>query len=443
MTALGAELWFLWRDRAARFWLGLAAATTIVAVLGGVLEVRSQRAAIERLLEADAAERQLVLQKQKDWGGVAYYTFHLTFSPPSNLAFAALGQRDVVPWKHRIRMLALEGQIYETDVGNPAFALIGRFDFAFVASTLAPLFVIFLLHALRSSEREAGRFELLVATAANSARPWLPRSTLRMFALAACILVPFVAVGLWQGSEQSRLTFAAFAVLAHLAFWWLLTEVVSVNTRSSAVGLTLLMGLWLGLAVVAPAATKTAVEGFVPVPDGGDILLVQRESVNDAWDLPKSATMQPFIKRHPEWQAYAEIKRPFEWKWYYAFQQVGDQAAEALSRQYMSGRHLRDQWTGWLSLLSPPSRLERILQALARTDVDATLAYEQLIRRFHARLRAFYYPRLFEERPFEAAALKGLPRFDDERTELTTRLVAPTSTATRWVLRSAANQADR
>lgn len=39
-----------------------------------------------------------------------------------------MGQRDVQPWKHRIRLLALESQIYERDVGNPSIALVGRFD---------------------------------------------------------------------------------------------------------------------------------------------------------------------------------------------------------------------------------------------------------------------------------------------------------------------------
>ena len=34
--------------------------------------------------------------------------------------------------KHRIRALALEGQIYERDTGNPVLALTGRFDFAFL-----------------------------------------------------------------------------------------------------------------------------------------------------------------------------------------------------------------------------------------------------------------------------------------------------------------------
>ena len=58
-------------------------------------------------------ERELVLISQNDWGGLAYASFHFVYNEPSAFAFAALGQREGEPWKHRIRALALEGQIYE------------------------------------------------------------------------------------------------------------------------------------------------------------------------------------------------------------------------------------------------------------------------------------------------------------------------------------------
>ena len=414
MTPLVAELWFLSRDRAAIFWLVLALATTVTSVTIGMLEIQGQRAALSQLVEADEADRRAVISTQKDWGGAAYYTFHLTYDEPSNLAFAALGLRDVAPWKHRIRMLALEGQIYEADQSNPTFALVGRFDFAFVASMLVPLFVIFLLHSLRSRERGAGRFELLVATAGSVWRPWNHRAALRLLGLLLCVLGPLVFVGLWTLSDGRALAIACLAVTLHIALWWLLTEVVGRYTHTSATSLIILIGLWLGFAVLAPAVIKTAVDRMIPVSQGGQILLAQREAVNDAWDLPKAATMEPFVARHPKWRAYQHVDKPFEWKWYYAFQQMGDQAVERLSEDYRSGRRARDHLTAWLSLLSPPAWLERTLQMLAKTDVQANLAYEGSIRAFHAQLRSFYYPRLFEARPFDPAVLQTeLPRFGE------------------------------
>ena len=121
--------------------------------------------------------------------------------------------------------------------------------------------------------------------------------------------------------------------------------------------------------------------------------------------------MAAFVERHPQWAAYTAVERPFEWKWYFAFQQVGDQKAQALAEAYTDGRIERDRLAGWLALIAPPVLLERALQVLARTDVRASLAYEARVRDFHASLREFYYPKLFRDDRLEPAALEGLPEF--------------------------------
>ena len=109
MGSLRREARFMLRERAIRLWLLVALAASVIAVSAGSVEVAAQRATIERLLTADRADRAAQLAQQSDWGSAAYYASHLTYDPPSALAFAALGERDTMPWKHRIRMLALEG----------------------------------------------------------------------------------------------------------------------------------------------------------------------------------------------------------------------------------------------------------------------------------------------------------------------------------------------
>jgi len=156
---------------------------------------------------------------------------------------------------------------------------------------------------------------------------------------------------------------------------------------------------------------KTAVDAAITVPDGGEIILTQREAVNDAWDLPASATMDPFLERHPDWADYTEMESTFEWKWYYAFQQVGDQTAEPLSIAYREGRERRDRLSAALSWLSPPAKVERIFQSMAESDTKAAAEYEDRVRAFHAELRAYYYPGLFRDEPFTDAAIQTRPAF--------------------------------
>ena len=144
----------------------------LFSVWTGSVEVAQQHATIERMQKADELDQAGVAQRYDEAGLLAYYTFHLTYAPPSALAFAAAGVRDVYPWKHRIRMLALEGQIHESDTQNPELAMVGRIDFSFVIAVIAPLLLILLLHDLRASERAAGRLDFLSITARTGYSLW-------------------------------------------------------------------------------------------------------------------------------------------------------------------------------------------------------------------------------------------------------------------------------
>ena len=413
-NAFKREIGFMVRDRAVLVWMVVVLCLSTVAVWAGQAEVQHQRDTIERLMILDEQDRSSEIAGQGDWGGAAYYSFHVTYDPPSNFAFAAMGQRDSSAWKHRLRMLALEGQIYEHDAGNPVLALIGRFDFVFFAAFVLPLVLIFLLHDLRASERVAGRYDLLVATLGRDGSFWWSRAFLRSLVIFIAAVIPLLIVGVISGTNLFTLLSAIVFVLAYLIFWTLVCIWFGRWQRSASVILAALIGVWVLQSTIIPAGGRLLIDKMVPAPSGADILMTQREAVNDAWDMPKEDTMRPFLERHPEWSNTAEIERPFEWKWYYAFQQVGDQTAEELSSDYTAGRIKRDRWAGVLAILAPPALLERSFQRLAGTDVTAVLAYENKVRAFHAELRAFYYPGLFGDQPFEEFAIENLPEFGIE-----------------------------
>ena len=413
LNALNREARFLARDHALVAWMIVTLALSSIALWSGLTEIQEQNETIQRLVNADREDRQAELSQQSDWGSAAYYSFHLTYDTPSDFAFIALGQRDRTPWKHRIRMLALEGQIHEFDTGNPVFALIGRFDFAFFAAFVLPVILIVLLHDVRAGERAAGRHELLVATSGSSASLWGIRVSLRILAVFICAILPLFILGTFAGAAFGKLLAASLAIFVSLLFWAAVCLWVGTGRQSASLILTVLIGIWILLSTIVPAGGRMAVNKIVSIPSGAEILMTQREAVNDAWDLPKESTMQPFLARHPDWKNTPKIERPFEWKWYYAFQQVGDQRAEPLSLDYTKGRIERDRLAGLTALLSPPALLQRSLQQLANTDLNATIAYEDTVREFHAELRAFYYPGLFGDTPFSPAALEALPQFVD------------------------------
>jgi ABC-2 type transport system permease protein len=412
---MAREFKFLAKQRNLLFLFIIILTLAVFSVWTGVVEVQSQQITIDRLVEKDKKDREGVQAQQKSFGSAAYYTFHLTYDAPQPLAFAAMGQRDIYPWKHRVRMLALEGQIYENDTVNPELSFLGRFDFAFLISILVPLFVILLLHDLRSHEREAGRYDLLVVTARNQNKIWLSRASILTLSLLLVLLLPFLIGALYLGSELLSTLIMALIAIAHVLFWAVITFVIGAyftkRSRSSARIASVLLGIWLLLTVIFPVVSDTLIKQQIKGPNGGEVVLTQREAVNDAWDLPFEATWEPFVKSHPEWKDKTQMDALFEWKWYYAFQQMGDEKAADLSQSFRNTIIERDKLAGVFAYFSPPVLSQRLMTSLAGTDTTAALAYENKVRQFHQSLRDFYYPLMFNKVEFSMDKLSALPDF--------------------------------
>ena len=418
-TDLKREAGFVFGHRQIKLTLLVVFLLSVVSLWTGFAEMQEQQATIERLLEKDQTERDSALAHQSNFGSAAYYTFHLTYSPPSPLAFTAVGERDVFPWKHRIRMLALEGQIYESDADNPELAFLGRFDFAFVTSVLLPLFIILLLYDLKAKEREARRFDLLNVTARNAHAIWTARVIVTLVPLALVTLIPFVVFGLINGASLPSILTVCAIVIGNIAIWSAIVLVIGAAKRFASFSATrlasIMLGVWLVTTVIVPVTAHTVINAVVETPEGGDIVLTQREAVNSAWDKPVEETWRAFIATHPQWADYTifdpERDSSFNWKWYYAFQQVGDQTASDLSKAYQAATLQKDTIASYVALLSPSLLTQRFLSSAADTNVSAMVSYENDVRVFHKALRKFYYYHLFKDPEFSQESFEALPQF--------------------------------
>lgn len=408
------ELRLLLRARLAAFALLLLAVLTVAAIVAGMTEVARQRAQIAAIPAAQAEDIGAVaawVDKGKDPGSAAYYSFHPTWDTPSPLAFAALGTRDVSPYILRVRALGLEAQIYDGDVFNPELALPGRFDFSFVLVFLAPLFVIALFHDLQSSEREAGRLRTLDALPLGGRVLWRRRVVVRLALLIAALGIPFVAAAAISGVSTPAIAAVVALIAAYLLFWTAVALMIARLRWSSVANAASLAATWLILVLVAPTLAHVVINQAVPVGQGADIALAQREAVNRAWDIPREDTMSRFYERHPQWTFSAPLTEAFHYKWYYAFHQVGDESVADRVRAYREGLERRAATANALGWFLPSVGVQAVLTRLARTDLAAQLAYQDRVRAFHARLREFYYSYLFTDRPFGKADFALAPRF--------------------------------
>lgn len=414
MRSVMLELRIILHSRLAAGALALLLILASLAIWNGYRAVNAQTAALARLTAVHQEDHKAFIAKYgkgTDAGSAAYYGFHLTWDTPSPLAFIAFGQRDLQPAALRVRMLGLHSQLYESETFNPELVLLGKFDFAFVLIYLVPLFVIALTHDWMTAERESGRLRLLMSLPLQSGRLWRRRAWLRYGLVMAAVLLPLV-VGLLNASAGLPLSAAVIAVAAlYTAFWIGAGALAGTLARTSAAAAATLLGVFVVLTLVLPTLANAAINRLVPVGKGVELAMAQRQEVHQGWDLPRNAVMEKFFRTHPQWSGTPPVTGRFHWKWYYAMHQVGDEAVSAQAAAYAQSMLQREAWTHRSAWLMPAAAAQLALHRLADTDLQAQLAYRDRIAEFHARLRHYFYPLVFEERRFGMQEAQGLPVF--------------------------------
>jgi len=346
-------------------------------------------------------------------GYVSYYNFYPTHHPLPALGGLAFGVRDLVPDVVWVRLLGLEGQLYEAGLGNPLLQALGGFDLAFVWCALAPLALLVLAHDTLSRERDSGRLPLLAAQGGSVLRLVAARLTVRWLAvaLAATLATAVAALALRLPADAALLGWVG-AAWAHLAAWAGCAALVIATARSAAATLAAALALWTAATVLVPPLLNLALVTAFPVREGLDLTVRQRQESHAAWDKPRAETMGKFFVHNPDWAGTPPIEGRFAWRWYYAMQQVGDESVAADSENYRRNLRARQATALRLSWLAPVAYAQLALAARAGTDLDAHLDYLDRVRAFHGGLRRHFYPLFFAEATVTPADYATFPRYE-------------------------------
>ena len=379
---------------------------------------RRVRAAEDAAVAAETAYRDQLADLLSSYaptteaGEPLYYLAVPASQPPSRLSALASGRAEVETSNLRIRLLALEGQLYEQETLNPRLAAAGGLDLAFVLVALLPLFVIAVTYDMVSGEREGGTWGM----ARLFARP--SRLVAAKIGARAILVGSLVAVlaliggGIAGVDGDGRAGWAGALVALHSLFWFALCLGVAAGRRSSTANAMILVGAWVSLTFLAPAVLSLANAILHPVPEALELTVRQRQGYHEAWDLPKSETMEAYFEDYPRWSDQVVPEDEFTWAWYYAMNHRGDQAARTASRAYREVLARRDQWARRWSLPVPPLATRLALDRLASTDLAAQLAYQDAVRRHHERLTVHFQPHLFAAAPITDVDWERTPVFE-------------------------------
>lgn len=352
-------------------------------------------------------------------GNLLYYLNLFTERHPSAYAPLAVGLRDLAPYNLKVRMLALEGQLYNAETGNPETQLLGNFDLAFLLGLLYPLAIIAFLHNVISAEQESGTWAMVRSHPVAIVPLAFGKALVRFVPLVAAWMVTLLGAAWYLRLPfDERLIAVLLLSVTYLLFWFSLTMLVAGLGRSSTFNALSLLSLWLALSILVPAAVNLGIQSALPASSVFEIAVRQREGYHGKWDRPRGETMEAFYARYPEHARFQAPEDRFSWGWYYAMQQMGDEEAAAASLQWRQTLEQREAWARRLAVLAPPALVQSALSRVAATDLPAHVAYLQSVRRYHESVRRFFYPLLFREPPIPGVEWGRLPRHrfaDDER----------------------------
>lgn len=339
----------------------------------------------------------------KDPGLLLYHNNFSMVNVPDRWAAFANGQRDINPYLLSVTMLAVEGQIYDTDLSNPSTLLLGNMDLAFVFIFLFPLVIIAFTYSLLSSDQESGVWALVKSQSGSLMQVLWRKLSIRIISIFAVAIVLMISAIFYLHLPVDLRFLLIFLLLSlYLLFWFSLSFWVISLGRSSNYNAVLLISFWVVLNVIAPAMLNVWLTQRYPVPEALETLVKQREGYHEKWDIDKSKTIDKFYQHYPQFKQYpfpAELS--FSWYWYYAMQQMGDDEALAGAISMSEKLVKRHQFTNLTALFLPGIQTQLRLNEMAGSDLENHLNFQKAVKAYHEKIRLYFYPLIFQNKTIE------------------------------------------
>lgn len=342
-------------------------------------------------------QRNVDLHKD-DLGLLMYYVKFAFINRPNNLAGVSMGQSDINPNVQRITIKNLEGQRYDNDLTNPMNLQSGNLDLSFVLIYLFPLLIIVFTFNLLSEETETGTWRLVSIQTTSKVRYLLIKLSVRVLLIYSALLLLLASAKIIL-SIALDMNYLMMALLAffYVAFWFALCFFIISFKRDSGFNTLLLLSIWLVLLILLPAGINAYVTNKYPVPEALSTMISQRDGYHTKWDTDKVATLKKFYEHYPQFKEFGYPIEGFNWTWYYAMQQMGDDESAEDTRAFRQKMTERETTSKQLSAFLPNMHLQLAFNDLAGTSLSEHLHFLDATGDFHEELRLFFYPKIFKE----------------------------------------------
>ncbi|WP_109434263.1 DUF3526 domain-containing protein [Aquimarina sp. AU119] len=387
--------------RSKEVWISLLLITLlgILSIIIGSKHLSRQQEAITevKMYQEQHFDRQVSLHNE-DLGLLLYYLKFAHINTLNPLAGISIGQGDINPTVKRITIKTFEAQKFDTDLVNPMNLQSGNLDLSFVIIYLFPLLVIVLTFNVISEETETGTWRLVSIQTKSKLGFIVSKLLIRLGLLFVALIFLFcLAKFILNIPINSGFLSILGLSMLYIIFWFTLTFFVIVFKKSSGFNALLLLSIWLVLIVLLPAGINAYISSKYPVPEALSTAIAQRDGYHTKWDTDKLATIEKFYQHYPQFKKYGYPTDGFNWLWYYAMQQMGDDDSKTQQNALSEKIELRERTSKQIASVIPNMYIQLAFNLSAGTSMSQHIEYLNETEAFHERLRLFFYPKIFEE----------------------------------------------
>ena len=429
-TVIRNEWRLLMADRPLRIALGLFALLLVYALANGVGWMRFQESTVE-VARAGNVERALAIEQELteiENGAEPASPFsdprlpnvlggrrgrHTAVLEPGPLTALAVGQSDLLPYYYDVNIYTNESSFHQNgEVESPLNLMVGRFDLAFVVVYLLPLLVLALSFNVLSEEREQGTLALTLSQPVSARGVVAAKLAFRALLVVGMVLAVSLAGILVAGDfgAPGRVLLWCAAVVAYALFWFVLAAWVNSLRRSSAWNATVLVGAWLVLVVVLPAAINIAAGLLHPLPSRVQMVTAQREASNEAVNQ-RSELLARYLEDHPEMAEGVVADEPGMGALAWAATDAVNRRLEEVTAEHDARRAEQIALVRRYRFLSPALLAQEVLIDAAGTGDARFAAFQSQVRAFAERWRDFFVPAILASEQMDASVLSDVPQF--------------------------------
>ena len=358
---------------------------------------------------------------------------HTAVLAPGPLAALAVGQSDLLPYYYDVNIYTNESTFQQNgEVENPLNLMVGRFDLAFVVIYLLPLLVLALSYNVLSEEREQGTLALTLSQPVSARSVVAAKLAFRALLVVGTVLAVSL-LGIWATGglgSPGRVVLWCATVLTYTLLWFGLAAWVNSLRRSSAWNATVLVGAWLLLVVVLPAAVNIAAGILHPLPSRVQMVTAQREASNDAVNR-RSELLARYLEDHPEMAgSVVADDEPALGALAWAATDAVNRRLEEVTAEHDLRRSEQIALVRRYRFLSPALLAQEVLVDAAGTGDARFARFQTQVRAFAEEWKAFFVPAILAGEQMDASVLADVPSFrlaDEESADVARRAAVPLS----------------